>query len=292
MSLEPSHSYPANPNAEDLIVGLRQLPPTARVLARLQHLLADPNSGLDDIAALLRLDAPLVTRIIQISNSVLLRRGEPCRTIEESVNRVGFREIYRLVAMVASKAMVSGPLSSYGMTGDVSWRLSVGCALGAEKIAERLNEDNAVAYTVGLLHAIGRMPINQFLLNTDGKRVLTNEGFPYEHSAAELALLGYTQAEVGAQMLKKWGFASTVVEAVRSQYEPLLASEPHDRMASILHLARLLFAMAFGAGEAPKMPGEDEIFAELRMDRDMLGALVPDLRAGMDRANKITQSYH
>jgi len=40
-----------------LVSELRQLPPIARVLARLQRLLSDPVSSLDGVADLIRLDA-------------------------------------------------------------------------------------------------------------------------------------------------------------------------------------------------------------------------------------------
>src|SRR3954470_15407538 len=102
MCAQNSSDYPT---PERLVAALGQLPPMAHVLARLQRLLADPNSGLDDIADLIRLDAALTTRIIQISNSVWFGRGMPCRTIVDAVNRVGFREVYHLVAVVASGAM-------------------------------------------------------------------------------------------------------------------------------------------------------------------------------------------
>jgi len=50
-----------NLTPERLVAELHQLPPVARVLARLQRLLANPESGINDVASLIRLDAALAT---------------------------------------------------------------------------------------------------------------------------------------------------------------------------------------------------------------------------------------
>lgn len=281
--------YPDHPTAENLIAALRQLPPTARVLSRLQKLLADPNSGLDDVASLIRLDASLTTRIIQISNSVWFGRGNPCKTIEDAVNRVGFREIYRLVAVVASGAMVAGPLAAYGRTTDIIWDESVSCALAAELIADSLSEDTAVAYTAGLLHAIGRQPINHYIETVHRGRVLTDEGFPREHSGSEFALLGFSQADVGATMLDKWDFSTAIVEPIRRQYEPLDAEEPHDRMAAVLFGARLLRTVLLHDDVLGEVPGENDILGHLRISRADLLDLRPVLEDQLVRIHQVTR---
>jgi len=57
---------------EKILVTARNLPAAPQVLARLGELLLDVNTGLGEIAALLKRDAALVARIIRISNSVVL----------------------------------------------------------------------------------------------------------------------------------------------------------------------------------------------------------------------------
>jgi HD-like signal output (HDOD) protein len=237
--MPPAQHPPARPTPRHLVSELRQLPPIARVLARLQRLLSDPGSSLDGVADLIRLDAALTTRVIQISNSVWFGRGEPSQTIEDAVTRVGFREIFRLVAVMATDAVVASRLVAYGRDAGMMWQESVVCAYAAEILADRLGEDFAVAYTAGLLHATGRQAIDRHLLTSAGSTPrLTDEGFPRDFSAAELALLGFTQADVGAAMLSKWDFAPAIVEPIRYQYAPLEVGEPHAAMSAVLYGAR------------------------------------------------------
>jgi HD-like signal output (HDOD) protein len=260
------------------------------VLARLQMLLSDPNSGLDDIAELIRLDAALTTRVIQISNSVWFRRGLPSNTISEAVNRVGFREVYRMVGVVASSALVAQPLAAYNRTTAAAWRESVAGAFAAEMLAERLGEDMPGAYMAGLLHGIGRLPINQFLLTPGNPpRVLADENFPHDHSGAEYALLGFTQADVGALMLQKWGFTPAVSQPIKHQYAPLEAGEAHDRMAAVLYGARLLRSMCCQLLDPAGLTLDDQVLGVLRLSVEEVLAMRPALDTLLARATQMTK---
>lgn len=272
-----------------LVAAMGQLPAIAQVLARLQRLLSDTNSSLDDVTALIRLDAAMSTRVVQISNSAWFKRGSACQTIDEAVNRVGFREIFHLVSVVASRSMIAQPLAAYGRDAHATWRESLACAFAAELLANRLGEDTAVAYTSGLLHGIGRLAINKYVTTAgDTSRTLVDGGFPGDFSGSELALLGFTQAAVGAAMLQKWTFAPENIESVRHQYDPLAAEEPHDRMSAILYGARFL-RTAVCQGEPPEdVEGADDVFHSVRLERADIMALLPDLEQQITRAVQIT----
>lgn len=263
------------------------LPPTAQVLARLQVLLSDPNSDLDDISGLLRLDAAMATRVIRISNSTWFNRGQPCHTIEESVNRIGFREVFQVVSIAASSALVAQPLTAYGRGAISIWRESVACALAGEIIAGALGEDTAASFMNGLLHAIGRQPFNRYA--TSVGKTIADAGFPRDYSGAEFVLLGYTQADVGACMLKKWHFTAENVEPIRHQYDPLEAAEPYDRLAVILYAARLLSTAVCSGQVVPDIAGEAEILGLARLTRSDIFAQQTGLETKLARAEQIVR---
>ncbi|MBI3885522.1 MAG: HDOD domain-containing protein [Opitutae bacterium] len=288
--MSPPPDFSEAVTAERLVTDLKPLSPVAHVLARLQRLLSDPNSGLDDIAELIRLDAALTTRIIQISNSVWYRRGLPCASIAEAMNRVGFREVYKIVGVVASDSLVSQPLTAYGRNALATWRESVAGAFAAELLADRLGEDMPGAYMMGLLHVIGRLPINQYLQAAKAPtRVLTDEGFPHDHSGAEFALLGFTQADTGALMLTKLGFAPAVVEPIAHQYAPLETPGAYDRMAAILYAARLLSTAYGRQPPVVEIKADAEILGLIHLTAEDVLSHLPDLTTQLSRALQLTK---
>ena len=281
-------NYSGSPTPAQLVAEMRAIPPVARVLARLQHLLTDPNSGLEDIARNIRLDAALTTRVIQISNSVWFRRGLPSTTITEAVERVGFREVYRMVGVVASSSLVAQPLGAYRRSAAEMWRESVTCAFAAEMLADRLGEDMSAAYLGGLLHGIGRLPIDRYLKQSPDARPLADEGFPFDHSGAEYALLGFTQADVAALMLAQWEFPAGVTLPIQHQYQPLEAPEEHDRMAAVLYGARLLRSVVCQEVAPADLPVDEEILGVLHLGLDDVLGFLPDLNAQVARAMQMT----
>lgn len=275
------------PTIERLIADLGPLPPTAQILARLQGLLTDPNSDLTDISALLRLDAAMTTRLIKISNSTWFNRGQPCHTLEEAVNRIGFREVFQVVSIAASSSLVAQPQVAYGKGAISIWRESVACALAGELLADKLGDDTAVAFINGLLHAIGRQALNRNA--TASGKTFADEGFPLDFSGAEFALYGFTQAEVGAQMLDKWKFAAENVEPVRRQYAPQETPDPFDRQAVILYSARLL-GLTVCNGQEPAVPDtEEEALSILRFARPDVLDLRERLETKLKRAEQIVR---
>ena len=287
--MPPVLQSPDQPTPLQLVTELHQLPPIARVLARLQRLLSDPVSSLDGVAELIRLDAALATRLIQISNSVWFGRGEPSQTIEDAVSRVGFREVYRLVAVMATNAVVASRLAVYGRDAGMMWRESVVCAYAAEILADRLGEDFAVAYTAGLLHATGRQAINQHLLAAaERPSRLADESFPRDFSGAEFARLGFTQADVGAAMLAKWDFAPAIVEPIRYQYAPLDAGEPHAAMAAILYGARILRTIVCQQQDPAFLRVDPKVLQRVRLTLAEVVACQPELQMQLKHARKLT----
>lgn len=272
---------------EQLAAALGSLPPIAQVLARLQSLLNDPNSDLGDVVKLLKLDAAMTTRVVKISNSTWYARGSPNHTLDEAVNRIGFREVYQVVSIAASSALVAQPLAAYGRGAIATWRESVACAFAGELIAECVGEDTAASFMNGLMHGIGRQAVNRYA--TANGKTLADGGFPLDFSGAEFVLLGFTQAAVGACMLKRSGFTVENIEPVRCQYEPLDAAEPYDRLAAILHGARLLRSAACSGDPVPETPGEEEILATLRLTREDVLSHQPSLQHKLARAEQIAR---
>jgi HD-like signal output (HDOD) protein len=285
----PVYAFPAaRPTPARVVGALRQLSPAPMILPRLQRLLTNPNSGLFEIVELVRLDPALTARVIQVSNSAWFGRGASCQTIEEAVNRVGFQQIYRLVATAAASAVLEKSLVTYGVDDKAVWKSAVACAFAAEMLAAQVREVVAEAYTIGLLHAVGRVAIDNYLRGRMPPAELPDTGFPADHSVAEQAQLGFSQAEAGACMLSNWEFGPVAVEAVRSQYAPLTAMLPYDRMAAVLYGARFLRTIVCQNSDGQPVRADAAVLETLHMTETQLLEFLPDLRAQMTKARQTT----
>lgn len=222
---------------DDIVREVKHLPSAPKVLPRLKLLLSDGNSSMHEIVMLVRLDPGIAARVLQVANSAYFSKGVRCTTVEEAVNRVGYDEIYELVSYAVASQVLVRPLEIYGIEADELWKLSVTCALAAELLADRTEQDRNVAYTIGLLHGVGMVALDEWSRRGARKVAFRSAKFPREAIDDERALLGFSQAEAGGALLKHWEFPPTMCEPVRLQYAPR-SSAVHVRMASLLYVAK------------------------------------------------------
>lgn len=224
---------------EDIVREVKNLPSAPKVLPRLKQLLSDGNSAMHEIVALIRLDPGIAARVLQMANSAYFSKGVRCFTVDEAVNRVGYEQVYELVSYAVASQVLVRPLDSYAVEADDLWKMSVACALSAEALAERTNQDRNVAYTIGLLHSVGMVAIDEWALRNTKPLTFKHTGFPREAIETERSQLGFTQAEIGCALLRHWGFPHSISEPVRWQYTPR-ASASQAKMATLLYAAKWL----------------------------------------------------
>jgi HD-like signal output (HDOD) protein len=209
-----------------------KLAPAAVTLGRLRPLLADPNTELEEIVNLIRLDPALTFHVVRLSNSVIFGTYERNDTLEGAVGRVGFMEIYRLVGLAASKQLCQRDLAMYHLTATRLWENSVATAAAAEVLALPAGTQAGLSYATGLLRNLGMVILDAC---SAGKVYPGEAEWPLV-SEWERQTFGITSAEVTATLLQHWNFPSDVVDAIRAQYDPL-ADGTSNVGACVLNLA-------------------------------------------------------
>lgn len=264
---------PPAPTVDELVRGLEYLPSAPRVLPRLKRLLQDGNSSIHEVVELVRLDPGIAARVLQFGNSAYFSRGGlRCYTVDEAVNRVGFDQIYQLVSAAVASQVLVRPLETYGLEVDDLWHRSIAGALAAELLAEHTRADAQIAYTIGLLHSIGMVAIDDWALrNRPGLRFPPGT-LPLECCEAERAELGFHQAETGAALLRFWDFPAVMTEPVRWQYLPN-GTAIHHQFACLLHVAKWI-RTAVLTPSAPRPPSVTHLLGRLQLTPARLELMV------------------
>lgn len=220
---------------EDLLEKVDILPVSLQILPRLQSLLNDDNSSLDDIASTTRTDASLVSRLIHVSNSAYysLAHGGMCSSVEQALTRIGLNKAYSVVGYVAAKQVYCKYLTLYGISGQKMWEDSVRTAFCMEHLSPQIfvSSDSydypepSIAYTAGLLWPVGKMVISQFHQNGGCSEL--NSVTPPLTPETETQILGFTHLDVTLALMDKWRFPSTMISPVQYKDKPLRC--PGDR---------------------------------------------------------------
>lgn len=240
------------PSPVHLIQQMKTLPSSLQTMQRAMQLLDDPNSSLDDLVDLIRLERSLAAKVIHMANSAA-HVGEPCDTIELAVQRLGYSVVQDAAMALMTIETFPGPLRLYGYPPQILWRHSLTMACAMRELARQIGEDPTRAYALGLLHNIGMVLIDNWVMQRDSSTRLERREWPDEWQSAENQLLGFDQAAATAEVMQKLNFPVPMVEAARYQSHPTGAPNA-QRMATLMFTARWIRRQISGGGEVCPLP--------------------------------------
>jgi putative nucleotidyltransferase with HDIG domain len=225
---------------------IRDLPSLPAVVMELIDSLGRDDLSAEQLASKLSHDQVLTAKTLRLANSSFYGVPRKVASISEAVSILGMRT----VRTVVTAAALTGSFKKDNRTSldfDALWRHSIGTALCAKGLAEALDMDGESAFTLGLLHDIGRLVLatsfaTQYQNALDYQR--THDCLPQE---AELATIGLDHTIVGGCITEHWRFAPAMVEAVTAHHAPppsqdiTLAGLVHvaDNIAHALGLSRM-----------------------------------------------------
>ncbi|MBN2701464.1 MAG: HDOD domain-containing protein [Methylothermaceae bacterium] len=243
-----------------LLESERDLVSLPDVVFQLQASIGDPRSTADSVGAVIARDPALTARLLKLANSPIYGFGGRIDTVSRAVALVGMEPLYNLaLATCAVGAFRNIPVQLIDM--EEFWLQNVYCAVVARLLAREakvLHPERL--FVAGLLRSIGSLPIymkcsgeaREILLASQGKRALV--------PMLEKDLLGFTYAEVGAELARMWRMPRWLQEAIGCHLAPESASD-YVFEATLIHLADRLTDVLV-AGDAvedflAELPEED-----------------------------------
>jgi putative nucleotidyltransferase with HDIG domain len=205
---------------QKLLAGVKALPPSPALLARLLPILSDVDGNFDEVVKIISVDQSLTAKLLKLCNSAFFGQAEAVSTVVDAVNRMGYQSVYMLVAVINGSACFPIP-SPKGIDSSKLWRHSVLTAFHSRFIAESASQDGNLAFTAGLLHDIGKMVLCQ--IPPVGTPVNFQVASTTTSLANEQAGYGFTHPEVGGALLEKWKLPSQLAASVRFHHDPVQA---------------------------------------------------------------------
>ena len=256
---------------DDYIKKVKNLPPAPRILPELLQLLRQDDVDSSKVVNLIAFDPSLTASVLQLCNSAFFSSGAPVANLPEAVSRLGFQQVYQLVAAITGARALSPPQKGYGIDQGELWKHSVTAAVAAQLIAKKLGDDESAVFTAALLHDVGKIILADALEHIYTKLIEETEREQQSLLETEKKLLGVQHAEIGGRLLSRWKFPPNLVAAVWFHHHPK-AAEPHQRLAAYVYLGNMIahfMGHTYGRG-AFALRGRTEALEILGLDADVL----------------------
>lgn len=234
--------------ADGFIDSIRSLPPAPQILPKLLELLQDADANGGRIADLIALDPALTARTLKVCNSAQHRGNQPVRDLNGAVLRLGFSQIYQIVAGLIGQQTMSGAQPGYGIGAGELWQHSAVTAVAGRVLAPEVGVDANLLFTAALLHDLGKLALSTTLQDRYDEISALTGSTGRSFIEVEQDLLGTDHAVVGGRLLERWSFPQELREAIRHHHDPA-RSKTHPTIAAGVHLADMLaHLVGFGFG--------------------------------------------
>lgn len=216
----------------DLLDSKTALPSVPRVVAQVMSELSKDEPDLRVISAAINTDIGLTTRLLCLSNSAQFSLSHKVGTVAEALAVLGLDQVRQLTTAAA----VAGAFKIVpGLDLTAFWRYSLDVAKLSRKLARSVRANPSLAFTAGLLHAVGELVMHQGM--PDQMRWLNERVGPLalRRDKAEIHLLGYCYVDAGAGFVRNWDFPPAIGDAIAQQSTPF-DNGGFEPLAGLIHL--------------------------------------------------------
>ena len=204
---------------DDYIESINNLPVLPEIARKIIALADSPDPDIAKISELIQKDPLITVKILKLINSGYYTLRKEVISVRQAVILLGLQQVRNLVVtMVTVNHFEEKPNFRIKLLD--FWNHSLGVATIAQSLGQRFGyKDTGDLYLCALLHDIGKIIIQAFYPLDMIKifRMIDRENCSmYE---AEKKVLGFTHADIGACLTRKWQFPEHIQAAILNHHD-------------------------------------------------------------------------
>lgn len=251
------------------------LPSAPGVVQELINSFADEDVSTNEIARKIAADQVLSAKLLRLANSAHYHVSRSIGTVDQAVTMLGFVTVRTLVI---SSGLTGSFKPIKGFDLEYFWRYSLHTAVVAKWLARKTKQHQDMAFTIGLMHAIGQLVMHTAMPEQCAQIDTIAAPWSDNRLQAEKAVLGYDFATVSAELATRWNFPADFSATITAFSEPS-AQDPINKMAVVIHLAAWFARAQKNALSVEKMQAAfpNEIGASIGLMFDEINEEMPSL---------------
>ena len=251
--------------------------------------LNDPTSSVSDVSKSLSRDEGLVLRVLKLANSAAYGMTRNISNISEAIALLGYKSVSNIILAAQVYSAMDKGLSGYALDRGELWRHSLMVAYAARYIAKKTNNVSSEdAYVGGLLHDIGKIILNDYVRFGYGiiVKMVEEEHIPFID--AELKVLGFDHAMVGAILTEKWDLPESYQTVVAYHHKPNELPEDKAEYQPILDVVSVANSVCLMLGIGLGVDGLQNYMFPEPLERLGIGSIEDVMGDLVDFAGKIS----
>lgn len=235
------------------------LPIFPKVVQELHAKMADENSSINDIAAIIAKDQALAGQMLKLANSAFFAGLNRVRTIRESIMRLGVNQVYN--------CLVTGSQKGYYLSHDpiidqhlqVLWKHALATAKGSQWLLRKTGYPELAdeGFLSGLFHDIGKLLLLRVIetIRAENQDITISEHFVLE-------VLDSMHVEQGYTLMNEWSIPEVYCSVTKHHHD-----EELDSSDALLMVVRIVDQVCAKTG------------VSLKPDPELVTATLPEVHA-------------
>jgi len=226
-------------NIDEAILRVKPIPQVALKVIRMIH---QDDYTMKEVGSEIRRDQVISGRVLNLCNSAIMGLKTVVDSIDRALILVGEKRLLKLVITASVKALFPQSSQGYSLCKGGIFHHAVGTAMIAQDLAAftgRAAPD--IAYTAGLLHDIGKIPLDQVMAANVPffyRSTLEKGG---ELCETERLKFGVDHTEAGMRLGKLWTLPNNLINVIANHHQPEASTEDEE-LVTIVYLSDLLMS--------------------------------------------------
>ncbi|MDR0600511.1 MAG: HDOD domain-containing protein [Treponema sp.] len=282
-----------NPVARDLHSRIeyyiKNMPSLPTSVAKVLEVCNNPQTSPADLNHVISLDPVLVGRVLKLINSAYYGLGQQVTNLVKAIIMLGINTVKNLALSSAVLGNFTSRKNGSGLDMAGFWRHSLCVGVAAKAIAKKRNIDikqREEYFTAGLLHDIGKIPLNAV---TGDNYLLTVQESDRERVSlvrVEDRNLGLDHCAAGAMIAAAWKLEGAVGDVIVFHHS---YQEYADSYTDVLYTTLLANRFAsqreigFSGDRYPEKPGP-EVWEALGLTPEIFEEIEPMVNSEIEKA--------
>jgi HD-like signal output (HDOD) protein len=190
----------------------------------------NPQTSPLDLNYIISLDPVLTGRVLKLINSAYYGLSQQVTTLVRAIIMLGLNTVKNLALSTAILASMRGKSAAAGLNMEVFWRHSLGTGVMSKLLAKARGVDTKLLeeyFTAGLLHDIGKIPLNIVSADPYATTVQAakKQGLPLYK--AENQFLGINHCICGEMIVNEWKLQGAIGDVITCHHGCAEYSGPH-----------------------------------------------------------------
>lgn len=269
---------------------ISRMPSLPTSVTKILEICNNPTTSPADLNKVISLDPVLMGKVLKLINSAYYGLSKEVTSLVRAIIMLGINTVKNLALSTAVLGTLGKKENFQALNMNGFWRHSLCVGVTAKRIAQNrgVHQKQLEGYFIaGLLHDVGKIPLNNVLMEEYivTMSISDRENLPLQ--AAEKQTLGIDHTEIGTMIVETWKLGQEMQDVISLHHSPHRYEGEYQDLVNTVYIANYfanLYEIGF-SGDRCRGKADQSIFEDLAVSMDDLEDMEEEIHDSIEKAS-------